>query len=109
MTPEQLYCYTEEVWIHATASLGAYRALQGLLANEDTRQMRIVWVALQGFLTHAGMVSKLLFPPASNKLAKERGEALCAHIGVTETSPLADRAGRNSIEHLDERMDNWLK
>lgn len=109
MTPEQLRCYTEEVWIHAQAALGAYHDLAPLLADDITRQRRAVWIVLQGFLVHAGMVSKLLSPPTKDAVSKKRGEALRRHLDVGDGSALLDRAARNAIEHLDERMDNWLR
>lgn len=109
MTPEQLHCYTDEVWLHATIALEEYQSMQKLLDDVDTRQHRAVWVRLQSFLSHAGMVSKLFAPPTKNSISKDRGKKLSKHLEISKTSPLLNRSARNAIEHLDERMDNWLK
>jgi hypothetical protein len=109
MTPEQLHCYTDEVWLHAVIALGEFQAMQEMLADPEYRQHRGVWVRLQAFLSHAGMVSKLFAPPTKDPVSKARGEKLSKHLNVTDASPLLDRAARNAIEHLDERMDNWLR
>jgi hypothetical protein len=109
MNAQQLHCYTEEVWIHARAALGAFEEMRRWLADARTRQRREVWVVLQGFLVHTGMVSKLLSPPTKALVSRNRGETLRAHLNVPADSALLDRSARNAIEHLDERMDNWLK
>lgn len=109
MTPEQLHCYTEEVWLHAKIALREFDQLEALLNNPMTRQHREVWVVLQAFLTHAGMVSKLLSPPSSAPVSRHRGRILSQHLNVAASSPILNRDARNAIEHLDERMDNWLK
>lgn len=109
MTSEQLHCYTDEVWLHAVIALGEFQTMQETLADPDYRQHRGVWVWLQAFLSHTGMVSKLFSPPTKDPVSKARGEKLSKHLNVTDESPLLDRAARNAIEHLDERMDNWLR
>jgi hypothetical protein len=109
VTPEQLHCYTDEVWLHSIIALNEFEAMRDMLSEPDYRQHRGVWVRLQAFLSHAGMVSKLFSPPTDYALSKARGERLSQHLNVTSLSPLMDRTARNAIEHLDERMDNWLK
>ena len=109
VTPEQLHCYTDEIWLHAVIALNEFDAMQELLTDPDYRQHRGVWVRLQAFLSHTGMVSKLFSPPTGNALSKDRGKKLSQHLNVLSTSPLINRAARNAIEHLDERMDNWLQ
>jgi hypothetical protein len=109
VTLQQLHCYTDEVWLHSVIALGEFDAMVGFLDNPDTLQHRGVWVRLQAFLTHTGMVSKLFSPPTKDAVSKARGESLSRHLNVTATSPLMNRDARNAIEHLDERMDNWLR
>lgn len=109
MTPEQLHVYTEETYIHTQLALSNYLTYRNLVDNLETRQLRSAWMYLQGFLSHFGMVSKLLFAPNSkNTRSKRRAKALREHLGFDETSALNNRDARNAIEHLDERMDYWL-
>jgi len=110
MNKLQQFVYIEEILIHANVALREWEALETLLSSPDTRQSREVWVRLQSFLGHYGMVSKLLFAPSAKKaISKERAQELRAVLGIPDESKLNDRDARNSIEHLDERMDYWLE
>jgi len=109
MTPQQLFVYTEEVYIHAQLALSNYVTFRNIVNNLETRQHREAWMYLQSFLSHFGMVSKLLFAPsARNAVSKQRAVELQQHLGTDTASALNDRDARNAIEHLDERLDNWL-
>lgn len=108
MTPEQLHIYTEETYIHTQLALSNYQTFRNIVDNPDTRQHREAWMYLQSFLSHFGMVSKLLFAPSGNRRAKDRANELSAHLATDNTSALNNRDARNAVEHLDERMDNWL-
>src|ERR687883_503423 len=103
MTPEQLHCYTEEVWLQATIALYEYDGMLSLLKHPQERQNRFVWVHLQAFLAHAGMGSKLFWPIRKTSLHQDRGREIRDHLEVNDSSPLYDRSARNAIEHLDER------
>ena len=62
------------------------------------------------FLSHFGMVSKLLYAPSSRrKISSDRARSLRTHLETDIHSALNDRNARNAVEHLDERMDNWLE
>lgn len=108
MSPEQLHIYTEETYIHTQLALSNYRTYRNIVDNPDTRKHREAWMYLQSFLSHFGMVSKLLFAPSGNKRANNRARELSEHLETDETSALNNRDARNAVEHLDERMDNWL-
>ena len=108
MTPEQLHIYTEETYIHAQLALSNYQTFRNIVDNPDTRQHKEAWMYLQCFLSHFGMVSKLLFAPTGNRRAKDRATELSAHLETSNVSALNNRDARNAVEHLDERMDNWL-
>jgi hypothetical protein len=109
MTPEQLFVYTEETYIHTELAISNYITFQNLVGDPASRQRREAWMFLQSFLSHFGMVSKLLFAPSARKDAsKQRALELQKHLETDEKSPLNDRDARNAIEHIDERLDNWL-
>jgi len=109
MTPEQLFVYTDEVCIHAQLAISNYLTFGNIVHEEKNRQTREAWMYLQSFLSHFGMVSKLLYAPSSRQeVSKNRAIELREYLETNETSALNDRDARNAIEHLDERMDNWL-
>lgn len=109
MTPEQLFVYTEETFIHAQLAISNYATFQNIVSDPAARQRREAWMYLQSFLSHFGMVSKLLFAPSAREnISKQRAVELQHHLKTDTTSALNDRDARNAIEHLDERLDNWL-
>ncbi len=63
------------------------------------------------FLSAAAMISKVLFGVQNTQKIKDRTSALRKLLSVNEaTFPLlSSRDVRNSLEHLDERLDNYLK
>ncbi len=108
MTPEQIYIYTEEVYIHAQVAWSNFITFNNVVSDPKSRQSREAWVFLQGFLSHFGMVSKLLYAPsARNEISKNRAKELRGFLDTTEESELNNRDARNAVEHLDERLDNW--
>lgn len=107
MTPEQLFVYTEETFIHTELAIFNYITFQNIVGDRSSRQRRVAWMFLQSFLSHFGMVSKLLFAPSAKKnVSKQRALELQKHLETDEKSPLNDRDARNAIEHLDERLDS---
>ena len=110
MTPKQMFVYTEEVYIHAQLALSNYTTFQNIINDPAARQSREAWMFLQSFLSHFGMVSKLLYAPSSRrKISSDRARSLRTHLETDIHSALNDRNARNAVEHLDERMDNWLE
>jgi hypothetical protein len=108
MTPKQIHIYTEETYIHTQLALSNYQTFRNIIDNHESRQSREAWMFLQSFLSHFGMVSKLLYAPSGSQRAKDRAQELRNHLKTDETSALNNRDARNAVEHLDERMDNWL-
>ena len=54
------------------------------------------------------LLKDALFPSQNSpKTSKDRASFLCSEFSVAETSILKDRALRNDLAHLDERLDNW--
>ncbi|MGJ7462078.1 hypothetical protein ACR80S_13330 [Halomonas sp. MA07-2] len=109
MSPEQLHVYTEEVMLHTLVAQREFGRLMELLVDPEERQRREVWIVLQAFLAHVGMVSKFFFPATRDPLSVQRGKTLREHLNVAEGAALVGRTARNAFEHLDERMDNWLR
>jgi hypothetical protein len=55
------------------------------------------------------MVSKFLDPIRPNPRKKKRGKALRAHLNVPDDSAILPRDARNNLEHIDERIDRWVR
>lgn len=109
MDKYHLHWYTDEIEVHTASSISSYQQLLALLENYDTRQSRGVWFVLVSFLTHAAIVSKFLDPIKGDASTIERGNDLRAHLEVPEGSPILPRAARDNLEHIDERIDNWVE
>jgi hypothetical protein len=61
---------------------------------------------LQNVILQAGAISKYCFPPGKGREA--RADTIKLACGVTDASPLKNRELRNSLEHFDERLDEYL-
>lgn len=66
---------------------------------------------LHSMLTHAGVISRLLWPARTGRGAvdrNQRAEELRDLLGLPASSHLlSDRALRDGLEHFDERLDTW--
>ncbi len=95
--------------MHASSALNAYSWLEEMLRSSSTRQSRAVWSAVQSFLAHAAVVSKILDPIRPDQAKQNRSDSLRAHLGVKEDSALLPRDARDNLEHIDERIDRWVR
>ena len=89
--------------------LGVVRELQSPLPDIDHTwlppRITAAFRSLHSLVTHAGNISKLLWPSA--KSASGRGAHLRSLLGIPDDSPLKNRTIRNHLEHFDERLDDW--
>jgi len=108
MKDHELTWYMAEVSMHGLCAEMGFQHLTDTLDNPATRHTRSVWFHLSSFLLHAAMVSKYLDPVSPNKVKKERMTGLRSRLNVTEQSNVLPRDARNNVEHLDERIDNWI-
>lgn len=109
MDKYHLHWFTDEIHMHSSSALASYTSLLRLLADHNTQQSRDVWFVLLSFLTHVAMISKLLDPIRPDAAKVERGRALRAHLEVVDGSALLPRDARDNLEHIDERIDNWVQ
>jgi hypothetical protein len=65
---------------------------------------------VQEALTHAGALSRYFWPSPKqkNKIAMARATKLRYYFYLNDNSPLRCRALRDTFEHFDERLDNYL-
>jgi hypothetical protein len=116
--PEQTACATsrlrwaillDEVFVQCALALEHTSALGRLLTNPETRQTRMVWAHVQGFLVHAALVSKLVEPPTETTFSEARKRFLREALLIDDTSAILQRSARNNVEHFDERIDVWCQ
>lgn len=60
-------------------------------------------------LAAAAFASKLLWPIGSDEWSSERGRMLRERLTVTGSSSLKSRSVRDSLEHFDERLDQFAR
>lgn len=105
------------------------QASAGIMAAQATRMAALgaavagdVFVNARAVANAAAMISKVLWPGQMRKASSEdkqqferrkqlsevRGPALREALGVSNNSPLKNRAVRDAIEHFDERLDRRL-
>jgi len=107
MDKHHLHWFTVEIETHTSAALSAYKLIEQMLANKNSLQSREVWFLAQSFLTHTAMVSKMFAP--SRKEQKYRGSLLREHLSIQDHSPILPRDARDNLEHIDERVNRWVK
>jgi hypothetical protein len=75
-----------------------------LEADRRVEYDRVFFYA-HAFLIHAANISKLLWPKPKSAA---RGSQLRAILSVPGQSPLNKRSRRNDLEHIDERLEQWI-
>ena len=105
MNREQRFWYLDELVTQGIAAKLAFQALEMHLSNEQTKHSLLVWSSISSFLAHTAAISKILFPPRNN--GRDRATELIEILQIPELTELRNRSGRDNVEHMDERIDNW--
>jgi hypothetical protein len=131
----QLGYFIREVELQCSIALHAYHmiyASMGIPEQDDSTEERerAMHKQVEGtmaychmMLSHAGNVSKLLWPSRPfrrdyptemeykqrEKDQKKRGQQLRAALGVPDHAPLKSRIVRDHLEHYDERLEAYLR
>lgn len=108
MNDRHLTWYMQEISMHVYGAEVDLKRIHELLDKNETIQSRLVWFHLASFLSHAGMISKLISPVSRDAAANARGAVLKATLNVAATSEVLPRNARDNTEHFDERIDNWV-
>ena len=64
--------------------------------------------AVHEALGHSAALSRFFWPTKNKGVAAARAKKLRTILHVGDESPLKDRSLRNSLEHFDERLDEYL-
>lgn len=109
ITPFKRYVLVEEVLVQCILAIENFAAASSLLEDPKSRQTRFVWAHIHSFLAHTAMVSKMVASPnEKSDTAKARCRELQSALAIDQSSPILDRKARNNVEHLDERLEQWL-
>jgi hypothetical protein len=117
-----LRAFRFEVIAQANIALGAWNSLteiakrvQPKLPLSEIGGFTLGCIApIQQFIVASGVISLILFPKPRRPESPEglralsRGEELRRLWNVSLDSPLANRTLRNSLEHIDERLEEWI-
>jgi hypothetical protein len=84
----------------------AQLAFQALRLRLNELDQERVFLYVQAFLSHAVMISRLLWP--ARAASSERGETLRKELSVPGDSALRMSGGREQVETFDEGYEDWL-
>ena len=131
MTPFQLHIYICEVELQCELSLAAAESVNKYFkgqrdrvkAGADAERAQVqLFGSLHSFLTHAALVSRLLWPSIPRRgrekergtherrytQAANRGKQVRRALGIQNKEPSGQRTLRDHLEHFDERLDGWV-
>jgi hypothetical protein len=105
--------YGRALYHSASRALHAFERFDSALREKDDSE---AVSSVHEALGHCGNLSRYFWPSKQNSkrsspfavLAEARGAKLRGSFGVTDESPLKDRALRDSLEHFDERLDRYF-
>lgn len=104
MDKQMLFKWMEELRQQCRFALGSFQNLKSCLNSVDTEK---VFLFVHAFLSHAFVVSRILWPVRENSQA--RGEALRNELKIGEDSPLGLKSIQAQLQHPDERFEDWLE
>ncbi|RZI54760.1 MAG: hypothetical protein EOP12_01190 [Pseudomonas sp.] len=120
-TPHQAF-YIQSMLFNTTSAFEscciAKNIIGKILSGEIDPQEKkdLLLDCLQNVVNQSGAVSRYFFPSRDGvkgtdkkTIHRDRGQYLSTVFGVSDDSPLMNRALRNSIEHFDERLDLYLQ
>jgi hypothetical protein len=95
-------------WTHFAEALAAFEPVEHRESQARFETACEAFRAIHSFLTHAGCVSRLLWP-GPEKRAQSRAAVLRGLVGVSpaDAAVLGQRDLRNHLEHYAERLDRW--
>ncbi len=106
MKPHFAKIYLGEIIMQADMTVPIVHNINVAVTQRHTVQ---AFGLLHNLLIHAGIVSRMLWPPAGKAPRVRRARELREMLGVDDAHPLAKRDLRNHLEHYDERLDSWVK
>jgi hypothetical protein len=106
ISPPFLVFYVFSIQYAAGRSTQSFEMLERMIALRSSADS--IMAEVQDALTHAAALSRFFWPAAKDTLSQKRGTQLRTLFKIDDASALRDRALRNSFEHFDERLDEYL-
>jgi hypothetical protein len=103
MLTENQFLFLREAKLQLQHALNAFDAFETL--RKDDAEPILQFKALDDFLHHSARANLIFWPV---KRFKKRGEDLRALVKLDDASPLKTKSLRNSLQHLDERLEDWM-
>ena len=110
----ELMVFLVEVGEQCRAFMTAHSEVVELIAlgpprNEEERRIfsRKIWSRLQACLASCSIIYKILWPSQLNEKALIRSRGIKQFLEINDKNPFP-RQVRNSFEHVDERLSDWL-
>jgi hypothetical protein len=98
--------YLRELQRQCEYALQVIELLNHLLNAKDLTPGPIIR-ALDLFLGDVSRISLMLWP--ERRGSPQRGQFLRNLLRITDENPLKNREVRNAFQHMDERLDQWVK
>jgi hypothetical protein len=98
--------YLESIAYTAGRAVSAFLRFDEAVLKKSGKDQIVA--AVQEALTHVAALSRFFWPIRKSALSNARGKRLRESFGITEDSQLQSRALRNTLEHFDERLDEFL-
>jgi hypothetical protein len=101
----ELFYLTSIVYV-AERCLSSYAEYKEALASKSRD---VIFSRMQDTIAYAGGVARFFWPTKrGGRLAAKRGETLRSFFQIDSSSPISDKSLRNTLEHFDERLDEFL-
>lgn len=105
-----------EIRIQSRLALQSFTKVEELAAErfhgDAPRQLERgfpLWREIHTFLATSAVVSKILWPGRNApRKSRRRGSELRALLGLSDDSPLSERFVRDALEHIDQRIEEWV-
>lgn len=75
--------------------------------SEHSFHQRRIWYSVHNLLSHAGSISRILWPPWAKY--EQRGTEMRKNLGIDDAHSFSDRDMRDAFEHFDDRVEEWEK
>jgi len=101
------------VTTNAVMFIDGFFETHNAIVNRQGYDQDELFRCIQGIVSQSGGLSKYFWPPYiqdqdAHARARARARDLKNLLGISDNSPLKDRRIRNSVEHFDERLDDFV-
>lgn len=101
--------YIESLLTITHSAIASINFCSKQITNINTENRELILDSLQNIISQAAALSRFMWLGKNAKeSSRRRGEFIRMSLGITENNPLKNRDVRNSIEHFDEKLDDFI-